>query len=218
MLAAALLGVDVIAGVKARRATARRTGVAGLAAAALLTAGCTAGQHAQTAAEQETLDGTSVRVGQHITIGGVALLTPTDGTSWARGSSVPLKAIVVNSGRQADQLVSITSSAITSWGAYPSLFQATGANAAPGAGASTPNPIDVPAQGRVVFSAESGSPAGTRVLAVSGIKAPLYPGSSISLTFTFASAGSVTAQVPVQLSSSPHTSVIPGPSATGEEG
>lgn len=216
----------MIAGVKARDAsrgaTARRTGVAGLAAAALLTAGCTAGQRAQTADEQETLDGTTVRVGQYVTLGGLALATPTDGTSWAKGSSVPIKAILVNSGRSDDKLTSITSPSITSWGVYPSLFQATGANAGPGGGAagpaSTPEPVDLPALSRVNFSAESGSPAGTRVLVVTGVKAPLFPGSSIQLTFTFAKAGAVTAQVPVQLSSSPHSSVIPGPSATGEEG
>jgi copper(I)-binding protein len=212
----------VIAGVKARRATARRTGVAGLAAAALLTAGCTAGQRAQTADQQETLDGTTVRVGSYITLGALALSTPTDGTSWARGSSVPIKGILVNSGRNDDKLTSITSPSITSWGVYPSLFQATGANAAPSgaaaAPASTPDPVDVPALSRVTFSAESGSPAGTRVLVVIGIKAPLFPGSSIQLTFTFAKAGAVTTQVPVQLSSSPHSSVIPGASATGEEG
>jgi copper(I)-binding protein len=210
----------VIAGVKARRATARRTGVAGLAAAALLTAGCTAGQRAQTADEQETLDGTTVRVGQYVTLGALALSTPADGTSWARGSSVPIKGVLVNSGRNDDKLTSITSPSITSWGVYPSLFQATGANAAPGgaAPATAPAPVDVPALSRVSFSAESGSPAGTRVLVVSGIKTPLYPGTSIRLTFTFAKAGVVTAQVPVQLSSSAHTSVIPGPSATGQEG
>jgi copper(I)-binding protein len=210
----------VIAGVNARGAsrgaTARRTGVAGLAAAALLTAGCTAGQHAQTADEQETLDGTTVRVGSYITLGGIALATPTDGKSWARGSSVPIKAVVVNSGRNDDKLTSITSSSITSWGVYPSLFQATGAKA--DAGSPPPEPVDLPALSRVAFSGESGSAAGTRVLVVTGVKAPLFPGTSIKLTFTFAKAGAVTAQVPVQLSSSPQTSVIPGPSATGQEG
>lgn len=214
----------MIAGVKARgswcRATARRTGVAALTAAALLTAGCTAGQRAQTADEQETLDGTTVRVGQYITLGGLALVTPSKGPSWARGANVPINAVVVNNGRQADKLTSITSSAITSWGAYPSLFQAMSADAGTsgGAPASAPSPVDVPAQSRVAFSANSGSAASTRVLVVTGIKAPLYPGSSIQLTFTFANAGSVTAQVPVQLSSSPNTAVVPGPSATGEEG
>lgn len=206
----------MIAGVKPRRA--RRAGFAGgvasLAAAALLTAGCTAGQRAQTADEQETLDGTTFRVGQYITVGGISLDAPKDGASWAKGSTVPVTAVVVNSGRADDQLTSITSPSITSWGAANSLFQA---NTAAGTGAA-PDPVDLPALSRVAFSSASGTPAGTRVLVVTGVKAALYPGSSIPLTFTFAKAGTMTVQVPVHLSSSPQTSVIPGPSATGEEG
>jgi len=202
----------VIAGVKPRRA--RRAGFAGLAAAALLTAGCTAGQRAQTAGEQETLDGTTVRVGQYITVGGISLDAPKNGTSWAKGSTVPITAVIVNSGRADDKLTSITSPSITSWGAANTVFQA---NTAAGTGAA-PDAVDLPALSRVAFSAASSAPSGTRVLVLSGIKAPLYPGSSIPLTFTFATAGAVTAQVPVHLSSSPQTSVIPGPSATGQEG
>jgi copper(I)-binding protein len=206
----------VIAGANPRRG--RRAGVAGsiasFAAAALLTAGCTAGQRAQTADEQETLDGTTVRAGQYITVGGLAFETPKDGTSWARGSAVPIVAVAVNSGRADDRLVSITSPSITSWGAYSSAAEASAANSTPGGSASSPQPVDLPALSRVPF----GTGLSNKVLAVTGIKAPLYPGSSISLTFTFAKAGTVTAQVPVQLSKSPQTSVIPGPSATGEEG
>jgi copper(I)-binding protein len=205
----------VIAGANPRRA--RRAGVAGsiasFAAAALLTAGCTAGQRAQTADEQETLDGTTVRAGQYITVGGLAFETPKDGTSWARGSAVPIIAVAVNSGRADDRLVSITSPSITSWGAYSSAADASTANSA-GGSASSPQPVDLPALSRVPF----GTGLSNRVLAVTGIKAPLYPGSSIPLTFTFAKAGTVTAQVPVQLTKAPQTSVIPGPSATGQEG
>jgi len=203
----------VIAGVKPRRA--RRAGlaggVAGLTAAALLTAGCTAGQHAQTADEQETLDGTTVRVGQYITLGALSLETPKDGTSWAAGSNVPISAVVVNSGRADDKLVSITSPATSSWGAFPSAFQAQQASAN---STTTPDPVTIPSLSHVAF----GTSGGNRVLVVTGIKAPLFPGSSIPLTFTFATAGAVTAQVPVHLSSSPQTSVLPGPSATGEQG
>ena len=200
----------MIAGVKPRRA--RQAGFAGLAAAALLTAGCTAGQRAQTADEQETLDGTTVRAGQYITVGALSLDAPKSGTSWAKGSTVPITAVVVNSGRADDQLTSITSPSITSWGSANTVFQAdtvakTGA---------APDPVTVPSLSRVAFSADGSAPAGTRVLVVTGTKAPLYPGSSITLTLTFAKAGTVTAVVPVHLSSSPQTSVVPGPSATGE--
>ena len=197
----------MIEGAKPRRA--RRAGVAGLAAAALLTAGCTAGQHAQTADEQETLDGTTVHVGQYVTLGGLAFESPTSGSSWAKGSSVPLRVVLVNSGRADDQLTSITSSSIGSWGAFASASAAS----APSTGG-TPAPVALPALSRFAF----GTGLSNRVLQVSGVKAPLYPGSSIQLTFTFAKAGTVTAQVPVQLSKTPPTAVVPGPSATGQEG
>ena len=38
---------------------------------------------------------------------------------------------------------------------------------------------------------------------------PLFPGESVPVTFTFASAGQLTLQVPVQLSVAPHNSVVP---------
>lgn len=40
-------------------------------------------------------------------------------------------------------------------------------------------------------------------------KGPLYPGESIPVTFTFAKAGSITLQVPVQLSTTPNNSIVP---------
>jgi copper(I)-binding protein len=43
----------------------------------------------------------------------------------------------------------------------------------------------------------------------------LYPGAAVSLTFTFANAGSVTVMVPVGLSSSPGTAVVSPPSSSG---
>jgi copper(I)-binding protein len=55
-------------------------------------------------------------------------------------------------------------------------------------------------------------------LLLTGLKTQLWPGMTISLTFTFDRAGTVTVQVPVQLSKTPQTSVIPAPSTTGQPG
>jgi copper(I)-binding protein len=56
------------------------------------------------------------------------------------------------------------------------------------------------------------------VLLLTGLKTRLWPGMTISVTFTFDRAGTVTVQVPVQLSKTPQTSVIPAPSTTGQPG
>jgi copper(I)-binding protein len=74
--------------------------------------------------------------------------------------------------------------------------------------------VTIPPQGRVLF----GVPAATGALMLMHLKSKVYPGSSLTLTFTFADAGSITIVVPVQLSKSAHTSVIPGPSATEQQG
>ena len=97
------------AGVKAARFPARAAGLAAAVAAALLLSGCAAGQHAQTTNAYETLDGVGGRVGDTITLGGAAIERPTDDISWAKDSNVPLKIVIVNSGRSDDQLTTITS-------------------------------------------------------------------------------------------------------------
>ncbi|HVU93173.1 MAG TPA: copper chaperone PCu(A)C [Jatrophihabitans sp.] len=214
------------AGGKAQRATARRVGLAAAVAAGLLTSACAAGQVAQTADEKPTLDGANAKVGQYITLGGTALETPTDGISWAKDSNVPLRVVLVNSGQRDDQLTSITSPDFSGWNAYTSVAAASAAHLPPGtdapaasssAPAEPPTPVTVPAHGRVVFSTENYGAGGNRVLLLNGAKQDLHPGMPVSLTFTFATAGTVTLTVPVQLSKSPQTSIIPGPSATGQE-
>jgi copper(I)-binding protein len=200
---------------------AKAGAVATALAATVLASGCAAGQYAQSATEQETIDGTSVRIGTTITIGGLALETPTDGVAWKKGSSVPLKAVIANSGQKDDSLTNITSSSIGGWSVYNSVAQASGAQASPsaGSGSSTPSPIKVQAHSAVQFGTQHAEGTlGNRVILLTGVKSDLTPGSVVTITFTFARAGSVTARVPVQLTKSPQTSVIPGPSATGQVG
>lgn len=212
-------------GVKAHRVAARRAGLAGVVAATVVTAGCTAGQRAQTAEVPETRDAVTVRIGPTITLGGAAVEAPTDDVSWASGANVPLKLVVVNSGRTDDKLTSITSPSITGWNAYASAGAASAANApssgsaATPASSSAPSPVTIPALSAVLFGTQHapGAPA-SRVLLLTGVKSTLYPGSVIEVTFTFARAGSATVEVPVQVTRKPQSSVIPGPSATGEEG
>jgi hypothetical protein len=60
-----------------------------------------------------------------------------------------------------------------------------------------------------------GVPEAEGALLLLGLKRQLYPGTTVSITFTFAEAGSVTVAVPVQLSSNPTSSVLPVPSQSG---
>jgi copper(I)-binding protein len=183
-------------------------------AAALLTSACAAGQKAQTADENETQDGNIARVGS-ITVAGIAIQSPPQ-ASYPADSAVPLRMVLVNSGRSDDTLTSITSTQITGWGAYRTRAAASAAaqsgGTASGAGGATTS-VPVGSNARVSF----GTPDAKGAVLLNGIKTDLHPGMSISLTLTFDRAGSTTVQVPVQLSSAPQTSVIPAPSGAGDE-
>lgn len=74
--------------------------------------------------------------------------------------------------------------------------------------------VTVPAGGRVSY----GTPDATKSLLLMKFTQSVYPGTVIRLTFTFANAGSKTVAVPVALSGDPNDSVVPGPSASGQEG
>jgi periplasmic copper chaperone A len=184
---------------------ARRIGIGLIAAVALLTSSCAAGQKAQTADVNESIDGTSVHLGS-ITIGGLAIQSPK-AAYYPTGSDVPVRVVIVNSGTKSDTLTSITSSSIAGW-------TTTGGAATSASSASKAASVTIAGGARASF----GVPDSKAVLQLTQIKSDLHPGSAVPLTFTFANAGSVTVRVPVQLSSSPQTAVLPGPSATGEQG
>ena len=201
---------------RAEQVFVRRIGIGLAVAVALLTSACAAGQKAQSANVHESIDGTSVHVGE-ITLGGLAIETPKS-VSYPAGSNVPVRVVIVNSGEKSDKLTGITSTSFSGWGTFDSSADADAAQAAPSSGAA-PAPkahtsISIAAGERASF----GVPDSKKVLLLARSKTVLYPGTTVSLTFTFSNAGSVTVEVPIQLSNSPQTSIIPGPSATGEQG
>ena len=214
---------------KAPSRVARRLG---LAATAMLLSGCAAGQIAQTAQEQPTLDAVHAHVG-HIQL--TAYLQAPDGVPcYLPGSAVPLALVLVNSGQNADSLASITSSrfsastvAANSDDAAKVVSSAAGtgscggtaapASAAAGGGSPSglPQPTSVP-----TLTAGSSVQLGITdtgqdltanpVVVLEGLQGgPLYPGQSVPLTFTFAKAGSVKVDVPVRLSLVPHNASVP---------
>jgi copper(I)-binding protein len=76
-----------------------------IAAGGTLLAGCQTGQQAETAEQRPTIDGTFAQVGS-LALRDVRIEYPERG-SWAQGSDARLQLIVVNQGREADQLVEV---------------------------------------------------------------------------------------------------------------
>lgn len=191
--------------------------------AALLTSACAAGQVAQTAEEKPSLDGTYGSVGK-ISLEGVAFQAPS-GSSYADGSSVPLTAYIVNNGQSPDRLVKVTSSAFTGgWDVVSTPSLLAGPSGQPKSKtSSTPtngSPQTIPPGSAVSFglqnltSSGAGSPESLVLLGLAKQQAPLFPGSAIKVTFTFADAGQTTLTVPVQLRGTPNAATIAPPSGS----
>jgi copper(I)-binding protein len=210
------LGADV----RTEPVAVRRFGVGVAAAAALLTSACAAGQHAQTAQQKSTIDGTNASVGS-MDLRGLAIQAPVKGTYYEAGSDALVKLVIVNSGSRNDTLTGISSPSFVGWSAYPSASDAESVQSTDESSGATPatapagtKSVPVPAGTRVSW----GVPEATGGLLLKTFKKPAYPGTTVNITFTFAKSGSKTLPVPIALTTGPNDSVLPGPSATGEQG
>lgn len=186
----------------------RRIGIGIAAAAVLLSAGCAAGQVAETANEKATLDGVNVTQG-NLRLVALAVKPPSS-TSYAPGSAPAVRLVLVNTGRRADQLTSISSSVATGWGSFTDPAEA--------AAAANPNPVGPKPKGATApvtvkpgARVSWGTPEPSKTLLLLNIKRRLFPGTTITMTFTFKNAGSVTTEVPIQLSSGHPLSYVPKP-------
>jgi copper(I)-binding protein len=219
----------------AQPVTVRRLGIGLAAFVALLTSACAAGQHASTSEQRPSLDGTNGSVGS-INLRGIVIEAPSGTTAYYPvGSDAAVKIVLVNNGTQQDRLISITSPAVTDWGSFattsdadavieahssPSAAETKSGKAKPsGTPSATTLPLPTPSQS-IAISAGSrrswGTPESKGTLLLIHTTKALYPGTTIPLTFQFANAGSVTLAVPIALSRSPQTSVIPEPSSSIE--
>lgn len=172
-----------------RAGVATAVAVAAAVAGAALVSGCAAGQQVQTLKVRGAEDGTNAGVGT-IAVRAVGILPPPSGTAYKKGSSAKLSVVFVDVSRTPDTLTSVTSPAFTGWSS----------------GSSGGTRVPIPGNSRVSF----GVPDASSTLTVSGLKATLYPGQSVTIRFTFARAGSVTVAAPVQLTPTPGTAVIGG--------
>lgn len=202
-------------------ATARRIGIALLAACSVLLTSCAAGRHAATANQNPPIDGTNGTVGA-LQLQAVAIAAPSTGqVSYAKGSDAALTMVLVNNGSGTDTLTGVSTSAAQNFAIFGSSAEASAAaspsasesaSAKPSASATAhvgATSVDIGAGQSVSFGVGSSSKA----LLLLDLKDVLYPAQSVQVRFTFAKAGSVTLTVPVQTSTSPASSTVPAGTA-----
>lgn len=144
---------------------------AAITAAVLTLSGCAAGQIAQTASQVAAIDGANGTVGR-IGVRNALLATP-DGAAYAKGANVPLQVWVSNDGLQAETLTGITTPAATSV-------------------AISGSPT-IPGQTLKDFT-------GTTVkITLTDLTSAITYGQSVPITFSFAAAGKLTVNVPVEI-------------------
>lgn len=145
----------------AQRVPVRRIGIGLAVAAALFTSACAAGQHAATADENNTVDGTNASVGS-VDLRAIVIESPTGSSiTYPTGSDMALKIVIVNNANQPDRLTSISSPAFSDWGAFASTADADEVVAAHAAALSPAAPApesSAPASPGGAISSGSGVP------------------------------------------------------------
>jgi copper(I)-binding protein len=153
--------------------------------AALVLAGCGAGQITQTSTIEPAVNGALGQAGQ-VSVRDASLANRNQcEQAYPTGSNAPLIFTVANAGQRDDELVSVSS-----------------ANAS---GASIQGQKTVVAGSTLVVSAPgdaSGAPGtdskiGKASVTLDGLKSAVWPGQLVPVTFTFRDSGAVTLQLPI---------------------
>ncbi|GAB3475823.1 copper chaperone PCu(A)C [Amycolatopsis cihanbeyliensis] len=169
-------------------------------AAAIVVAGCGAGQITQTDTQQAAVNGAQATVGS-LAIRDAVLAYPPNDSVYRAGSSAELNLRVINDGDQPAELVSVSSDAA--------------ANAII-SGASTIAGRNVlvigSTEGEVPdFQRPTGGPDGEPErpgeggIVLRGLAYDVRPGMNVPVTFTFADAGQVTVELPIGVPEHPRT-------------
>lgn len=143
-----------------------------IAAASLALSGCAAGQVSQTADQVAAIDGANGTIGDIAILN--ARLAPTSREDYPAGSDARLLLWVSNDGLEADTLSGITTSAAES-------VEIDGDSTIPG-------------QTLADFASEDGVE-----VVVTGFLQDQYYGVSIPMTFSFANAGSIDLNIPIEV-------------------
>lgn len=231
----AILGSSVLARKDARPVSqsplnlAVSTRIAGGLVAAVVLAGCGAGQITQTSTQVSAVDGASGTIGQIAVRDASIVFDPSDTAAIHRvGGDAPLQLSIINFGATADKLMSASSpvAASVTIGGNPTISNGhalivEGGSGTAAAGASpTVAPVDgsTPTSGKATNAASAApSAAITAVptpdaqgdtaaqIVLTGLKEDIRSGLSYPVVFTFERAGAVTVQVPVASPTAPRT-------------
>ncbi len=139
--------------------------------AALALSGCAAGQISQTADQVAAIDGANGTVG-YMGVRNVLLATTT-GADYAKGANAPLELWVSNTGIQADTLTGITTPAATS--------------------------VVINGVARIPGQTLKDFTGDTNTITLRGLTSTITYGQSVPVTFSFASAGTLTVNVPIAI-------------------
>lgn len=164
------------------------------AAAALVVAGCSAGQITQTDTQLAAVNGEQGAVGP-MRISNAALAYPTEGGFWAEGSDVPLSMSIANNGGADDEVQLVST-------AQAAEVQIKGDKAVAALRALTVGGAPAESFGEEQAAADSGE-VGNATMVLKDIKQNLFPGQVVFLTVTFRDAGTVKLRVPIAAPTEP---------------
>jgi hypothetical protein len=204
----------------AGRARRTGTGLAVTVAAVVALAGCATGRDAQTADQVPAIDGVSATSGT-LGIRGAAIQAPEVGSSFAVGDNAPLVVTLVNNGTSGDTLTGVTATSVSpsvftglSGPPPPQIVSASPSASDSSSATSTPSqPIPVPGNSAVAVGFANTGPA----IVLTDLTAKLWAAQSVAnVVFTFASGTTITATLPVQLTTGPRDAPTVDVSPTNE--
>jgi copper(I)-binding protein len=172
------------------------SGVLGLGAALVL-AGCGAGQITQTDTQAAAVNGANAMTGT-VALRDASIVNRNGcQQAYTAGSNAPLKLIIANAGAAPDQLVSVTSTGAASAtvAGQQTIFARSSLAVGPvdeaesSAGSSSPSPTPSPAAG--------GAATDRATVVLQGLKSTLWPGQLLPVTFVFRNAGPLTTELPI---------------------
>jgi len=153
--------------------------------AAVLVAGCGAGQIGTIGSQVAAVNGAQGTAGA-VAVRDVRVQFPTSAgaSSYPAGANAPLLFTIANSGTAADELISVSTPAATQ-------VNVQGSRTLPGGTALVSGPSTVAPSSTV------GATPGRLTAELSNLTQDVKPGLTIAVTFTFAKAGPITVPVPV---------------------
>jgi copper(I)-binding protein len=202
--------------------------------AALVVAGCGAGQITQTNTQQAAVNGAYGQAGTIVIRDAAVVNRDSCEQAYPQGSTAPLRLWLVNQGAKDDLLLSVNSELASNAVVGGDKALTAGRTLAVGPAATPASPSSSTASSGASTSASSPSnvsptsPAGTTSanagtaqglgegsVALQGLKQAIWPGQTVKVTFVFRDAGPVTVDLPVAAPTKPlncevHTEVAPG--------